>query len=202
MARRKGGLAVVALLVLGGGLLWYWWSHPLLGYRREIASAVQALQSATQVGVTYAEYSKRLIDTQVVVNRAIQGKPSRKAARLAYLKIEVAMQTYKYAHDVWAAKFEWGEYGWKIPYVSMRDLVRRAKGCPALNRRLEAIPATVSPERANELRGRGWSEDDIDATGYQARFEQLVTSVPAIWRCASDEIAEIEALLWGHRSAD
>jgi hypothetical protein len=198
LARRKGGLAVVALLVLGGVLFWYWWSHPLLGHRKEIASAVQALQdlhSATQVGVTYAEYSKRLIDTQVLVNRAIQGKPSRKAARLAYLKIEVAMQTYKYAHDVWAAKFERGEYDWKIPFVSMRSLVLRAEGCPALNKNLEAIPLTVPAKYADQLGRDGWSQDDIDATAYQARFEKLVNSVPVIWGCASEEIATIEAEL-------
>jgi hypothetical protein len=212
LARRKGGLAVVALLVLSGGFLWYR-SDPLRPYRRDLVSALQAVQelrAATRVGVTQQEYSKRLIDTQIRVDRALQGIPTTARAGHVSLVIRNAMDRYKFADEVWGIKIQysgviasisdrWGGYPRELPHEKMPlDMTSPfIETCPAVKAELEAVPLVEIPDnvRTAMLMTWGYSLAEIDGAPYQARWLRFLDSVPGLWGCASDEIAIAEAAL-------
>jgi hypothetical protein len=81
--------------------------------------AVQELQTATRVGLNHQEYSKRLIDTQIRVDRAVEripagGTPGSDVSGM----IRNAMATYTYADQVWGMKIA---YAGGIARISYGD---------------------------------------------------------------------------------
>jgi hypothetical protein len=77
--------------------------------------AFRALESATTVGVTYADYSRRLIDTRVVVDDALRKIPNRSSTYAVRSEVERIMELYEFADKVWQAKFKRGEFYETVP---------------------------------------------------------------------------------------
>lgn len=175
-------------------------------YRKDLARAHQALrdlQTATAIGVTYPEYSKRLIDTKIAVERSSLSKIP--AGTGAY-NLAIAMMFYEFAGEVWQAKVQ----GDKVEYVVMRDLVVNkvtdpgslSKAfCPALKETIEVVPVGPSPERiaeAQRWRSNRPTIDEasydklIDAMAHEARYNKLIDSIGVIWGCASQHIAQYD----------
>jgi hypothetical protein len=111
------------------------------------------------------------------------------------------METYEFANKIWKLKFDFvkDEYGFysgrDVPFMPRLLADLSDFPCPAFKQKLEAVPISVSPVRADEARrfGRWYSQEVIDDLAYEARFDALLDSVPVIWGCASDKIATIRA---------
>jgi len=194
-------LAIAIGLAICGPVLYHLWDASLVGYRSKIASATQALkalESATNVGITYQEYSRRLIDTRILVDRSRPGKMRRRAVLAAYRSIDRTMGIYAFAAKVWQAKIRTGVHV-RGYYYSEEDVTLMLPlleevsylSCPALSNRVLAIPVAVSPEREHTAKALGYYDEAKRGLPYEERLGALLASVPVIWECASDEIAHI-----------
>ena len=141
---------------------------PLARARNEASEAIQALQdlqSATRVGLTYNEYSRRLVDTRIKVDRYLRG-PSNRSADIQS-KIEDAMDLFEYARTVWAVDIKWK----MNPLDTLDDAVRLSKHS-TLRKCRRAVEFVAS------------LPDDQKAAG-------MVSITSTVWGCASRVIASI-----------
>ncbi len=82
--------------------------EPAFRNRNEAPEAIQALQdlqAANRAGLNYDEYSRRVVDTKIKVDRYLRGVSSRSTD--IYGKVSDAMGFYEYARLVWAAKIRY-----------------------------------------------------------------------------------------------
>ncbi len=133
----------------------------------EALQALKALQSVTTAGVNYNEYSHRVLDAKIQVDRYIQGDggdPEVKA------EMRVTMAFYVLASDAW---------NWKIRKIDAGRLSEDPviELCPQLKRR-------VDDSRQSEYRGLR-EEREVAMWG----------GFPLLWECASERITEIDHAL-------
>ena len=121
------GLLAVMLLAMGG-IFWYGLTRRAGAPSSPVTSAVQAVQpskpsmtpqerqlaaeavealsalrSVTQAGLTYRDYSPRVLDTKVKVDRYLTSSASGRSADLRE-NVEIAMRLYVFASEAWNAK--------------------------------------------------------------------------------------------------
>jgi len=128
--------------------------------------ALQGLRSVTEAGLNYVEYSRRILDGKVQVDRYVNAKAGDIELRK---KMAEAMEFYLFAGDAWNAKIrkEYDGIG-SDPRVDL---------CPLLR----------------ELRDRARGGEYISVE--QARGISVAVGVSTIWSCASAKIREVEETL-------
>ena len=132
-------------------------------------AALKSLTSATRVGLSYREYSRRVLDTKPVVDRWIAGSGDA-AEKTAATQ---AMALYVLASRAWYSRIARDGY----------DAVARD---PALS---SCGPAKKVVESA--AKRDGFNLDNSPGVALTLGSEGL----PALWSCALDKIAEAEKLL-------
>jgi len=132
--------------------------------------AVRAVQSATRAGVNYRDYSARVLDAKVSVDREFAGwdEPADQPVRE---KIAGAMELYLTVSAAWNAKL-------------MRQFP--ASVYDATDRTLELCPTWASLKREMVRK-------DPSLASYERRIMDI--DFKFLWSCASDKIAEAERAL-------
>ena len=128
--------------------------------------ALKSLQSVTTAGLTYREYSPRVLDAKVRVDRYLQGEGRNRAFQV---QIEQAMDLYVLASAAWSSKIT-KEY-------SLGDDAR-VELCPVANRLREEQSRIVDLLPRETARGLA-----------------VAHSVSVLWDCAYERIAEMDSVL-------
>jgi len=129
---------------------------------------LRGLRSITQAGVTYRDYSPRVLDSKVKIDRYLDesgGSPEFKVV------IREAMEMYVFASLVWNARIT--KTSWQVSGHPAIDL------CPPLkDERDTARDRAIRESRAPEVLA-GWA---------------IENNIPMIWTCASERIKQLETL--------
>lgn len=149
---------------------------PQVRSRRDASEAIQALQdllSAIQAGLSYTEYSRRLVDTKIKVDRYLQATSN--LSTDIPDKAKNAMDLFEYARDIWAAniRYRTGSGGFDKSGPAQRaviDLMKR----PALR------TCGLAMELLDSVR-----DDDSKL------FAGVLSLPPTLWGCASRTIHSI-----------
>lgn len=136
----------------------------------EAIQALKAMRSIVQLGTTYVDYSRRLTDATIIVDRYTDEAKS----SAAKLTISTALSYYQIARALWDAKIK---LGGSFPLKAIDSL--RAQDC----RQLKALVNKATEGRSKEELGEYATEETA---------ELFVTT---LWSCAADKIVEAEKLL-------
>jgi hypothetical protein len=147
----------------------------------EALGALKALQSVTAAGVAYRDYSTRVGDTKIQVDKSLRRSdaPSGDAAKA----IETAMGYYVTAGSVWNSRLTGSP---DMVFVSKKDVPESCQRYPAY---LEAL------DKQRKGRDRDFAEK-MAAAGMVVLSKAIIQ---VYWACASDQIAEAEKLLAGEK---
>jgi hypothetical protein len=136
----------------------------------EALRALKALQSVTRAGVVYREYSTRVNDAKIVVDRFVQDAAAPAEAKSP---IQEAMEFYIIVAQVWNARI-----------TSSQAEYHSVGRNPALDRCPEMRETFSKVKRGSDLGSDPETRGQIvDAVGIQP-----------LWSCASTKIAEAEKL--------
>ena len=139
---------------------------------KDALDALQALQSATRVGLAYGDYTPRLLDTTVRVDRYLResGAFTQPGDEQLRTHVHAAMDLYALAGKVWNNKITG-----QVPWVE--------------------IATHSAIESCEPLR----AQRDATPLGTEYRYEQqshvVGKNIALVWACASDRIANAQALL-------
>lgn len=156
---------------------------------QEALSALKALQSTTNVGVTYGEYLKRVADTKIQIDRSLGGVRRGDAEKL----MELAMLSYVRASTVWQAKITLGNAS--PEFVRKMREREESETCPQVRELLTRTEEQWRRYLARTKEGRELSSLIRPGDSWEFDLMTLAYLVPAFWSCASDEIAEAEKAL-------
>jgi hypothetical protein len=134
--------------------------------RRTATEALQGLQnlrSVTEAGLNYSEYSRRVLDGKIQVDRYVNASGGNQELKNGMAE---ALDLYLFAGAAWNAK------------------IREAYTEVGFDRRIEMCPV-VRTFRDAATSGQYISLDE-------AKGIRVATSVPLIWSCASARVREIE----------
>ncbi len=140
----------------------------------EALNALKALRSAVESGVNYQEYSSRLNDAKIRVDRYLAQPDASDAAKQAVTR---AMNYYVLARRAWNLKIA----GSALP-ETLRSL-----GFDRLIEQCVSAKAAIEDTRRFSIK-RGTKEDP---EAFLAGFAML-TDFQSLWRLASERIAEAE----------
>ena len=124
----------------------------------EAVTALKALRSVTSVGVTYAEYLRRLADTKIVVDRSSSALVKSTGLRV---QIDGVMTSYALVGSAWDAKIQKSDLE---PYLRIagdcdasKDVLSRAAGekYPFITHEVYGVPTlmTCASEKLATLAG-------------------------------------------------
>lgn len=144
---------------------------------REALDALRAVQSVTGAGVDYAAYSSRVLDAKVTVDRyARDAQPSRARDVMAG-----AMRYYVLAATAWNGKIAGGSES--FIEVANDPLISQ---CEPVQSVIRSRPDAT--------------KDTLFAPGYRVGSTiAFFGGIPALWRCASQQIAEAERIVDGRK---
>lgn len=133
--------------------------------------SLNKLQAATEVGVSYVDYSSRLIDVKAEVSDNLENVPDGQLKQ----KINSAMDAYADARTAWGEIIEYGYW----------DVLKDAE-----------TGKIVSKYKLDEGDKPIWSWDTTNA-GEKEMQEMVAAQVipAAIWSLASDSIVQAKALV-------
>ena len=144
---------------------------------RGALQALKALQSITNIGVNYRDYSTRVADTKVKVDQFVQS-PQQKDVQ-GRKPIRLAMRYYELAAQAWGTKFTSESAGGLVNV-----------GRSLTNDKELASCATVKGTIAS---ANSYAKTPEEKLGLLGALIQMTPSI--LWTCASDKIAEAERLL-------
>jgi len=113
---------------------------------RAALNAVQDVQSLVRSGITYSEYTRRIGDARIAVDRFMRLQ-SRDLAPPSREKIDLAIGCYELAAGDWAKSFdtEWGHESADLHKQMMQELWRTAdRHIVAAEAALNSLAATAS----------------------------------------------------------
>ena len=137
----------------------------------EALDALKALQSVTAAGVDYKEYSSRVLDAKVKVDRFLESAPPDSATRGAIAK---SIRFYILASTAWNGRVNSGLE--QFPAVGRDPLLQQCDEAQDVLRKY------VQHRRADESFGKGYTDGLTIA----------ISGLPALWSCAAREIAAAE----------
>ncbi len=143
----------------------------------EALQALKALRSVTTAGVNYNEYSRRVLDAKIQVDRYTQGDGGNEEVKA---KMRNAMTLYVFASEAWSLRIRRVEGS----YLVFRPELEL---CPQLNDDMEAA-VRRDREFSEEFHAGRDPEGDV-------RGRAIADSQPRLWQCASEGIAEIDQML-------
>ncbi len=129
----------------------------------EALQGLQSLRSVTEAGLNYAEYSRRVLDGKVQVDRYLNAGGGNRELKGQFAE---ALELYLFAGTAWNAK------------------IREAYFEVSSDRRIDLCPA------AREFRDGATSGQYVSLE--EAKGIRVATSVPLIWSCTSARVREIE----------
>lgn len=135
----------------------------------EALQALKALQSVTEAGVTYQEYSRRVLDAKIQVDRYLQTEGGDAEIKRS---VQEAMDLYVLASSAWNAKIteDYEMFGAEHPAI---------KFCPPVK------------QIRDEAGGSGrYSDKSYDLM--VGRAKSVSQSFQYLWGCASERIANLE----------
>jgi hypothetical protein len=143
---------------------------------QDALGALKAIRSVTTSGIAYRDYTQRLLDARVTVDRYLSANDS--AGGAAYRAIRTAMLEYEFAGRVW--------------------LVQIDPGPDAAVKAGELMPhpdfATCTPIKTMVDRAKA-----KDPMSYGVQILVVRTNhLPEIWACASEQITEAERVATRH----
>jgi hypothetical protein len=165
--------------------------------------ALKGLRSVTQAGISYAEYSRRVLDAKVLVDKYLSSTNPDDAKRAA---IRLAMKYYEVASQLWNNKIirvsDAGTFMSRSTDLG-RELVQdeELRSCIALRRFVE--PLWLVSVRAIEHSNRDQTDQQKLDSQYQSLgsalsggLEELgvtmASPLPVMWSCAATKIDELE----------
>lgn len=152
---------------------------------REALDALTALRSVANSGIAYRDYSQRILDARVKVDRYLSSKESedtelRRATR-------VAMLEYEFAARAWLAKVQ----GEPSSVVMAGEMMPNPDlgTCPTVKAMID---------RAKEVAQTKGQQSSQRSMGLGVQVMIAKNPVPEIWACASAQVTEAERLLAQH----
>ena len=151
---------------------------------QEALESLKALRSVTSSGIPYRDYSQRVLDAKIKVDRYTSSSEGDSPdVRNA---ITLAMREYEFASQGWGVKFNSGGQALAassaIGQVLMTD--PEISKCPGIRQLIDSVP----PKLLNTAKGPNYSFIGI----------MFSNSPNSIWACASAQVAEAERLLALH----
>ncbi len=131
---------------------------------KEALQALKDLESVTRAGVTYADYTPRVSETKIRVDRYLGSKNA--DANIKRLMDE-AMGLYVFAREAWSSRIR-NDKGDQIYNHGKINL------CPGLREYIDS------------------RQPNPPLTIQEVREIAVWESMPALWKCASDRITDIE----------
>jgi hypothetical protein len=145
--------------------------------------AVRGLQSVTQAGVNYQEYSRRLLDAKVITDRYLSSaKPELKGE-----PIRLAMRYYEVASQLWSHKISTNSGSWNQSIGLGRELTQdtELRSCPGLAAGVDRLLQQISQSR---LPMPKQPDKRQESQLSMLTFLAGDTLLPTIWTCASAQI--------------
>lgn len=160
-------------------------SEPSAPDAKTAIEAIKGLQSVVKAGTPYSEYSRRVLDAQVQVDRFVNSEQG--TAKLRY-EVKTAMNTYNLASRAWNAKLvqrddfagltELAEVGKSIKLFSL------FANCQPLQARIDFLNASSASS--------GHSANDLMALREIGR--EFGDHQDLLWGCGSAHIAAAEGI--------
>ena len=167
---------------------------------QEALDALRALRSVTGSGIALREYSTRVLDANVTVDRYL-AKPGSDSTELQGA-IRVAMVEYELASRAWRANVEVlaGDL-WKLMGDTMQD--PEVAKCPTVRAVTAAVdnpPPQPTPTRLPRSvkippATNSTPRDRAASLGIGLANINRDNLAPGIWACASEQLAEAERLM-------
>lgn len=160
----------------------------------EAVDALRALRSVTGSGITYRDYSQRVLDSRVKVDRYLSSQ-SGDGPELGRA-IRVAMLEYELASRAWRANVEILSDLWKSMGDTMQD--PEVAKCPAVRVVTTLVDNSrpTNPNAQDRAAILGIKAPDRATTlGIKLANAGRDNLAPDIWACASAQVAEAERLL-------
>jgi hypothetical protein len=151
---------------------------------QEALDALKALRSVTNSGITYRDYSQRVLDTKVKFDRYTSsveaGAPGRTAITLAMREYEIASQAWslKFTNDAGSALAMAASIGQTL----MTD--SEISQCPGIKQLVQSVPMAKT---------KTGPVPNFSLVGYV-----FGGSPASVWPCASAQVAEAERLAARH----
>lgn len=147
---------------------------------QEPLDALKALRSVTNSGITYRDYSERVLDTKVKFDRYASSVEAGAPERTA---ITLAMREYEIASQAWSLKFNTAlAMATRIGQTLMTD--SEISQCPGIKQLVQSVPMAktkTGPVPNLALVGMVFGE-----------------SPASVWPCAAAQVAEAERLTAKH----
>jgi hypothetical protein len=137
---------------------------------------LNGLRSVTRIGISYLEYSRRVLDAKVKVDRylsAAADSPLRSAISLAMREYEIASQEWNEAINPTYRVHET-----LLRYIDGRMLSEDPR-CPAFAQWHDLVRQNFA---------RNWYTRSFAVDGLISRYQSVV------WTCASDQVADAQRL--------
>jgi hypothetical protein len=164
---------------------------------QEALDALRALRSVTGSGIAYRDYSQRVLDAKVKVDRYLTSSGSQRPELVR--AIRVAMLEYELASQAWLTKPDPTANGslWKPMGVTMQD--PDVAKCPTVKAATELNdnPPAPAPSRKRPPRSIDRSQDLglTLAIAEQSRYWLLGSVTSGIWTCAATQVSQAQQLL-------
>jgi hypothetical protein len=154
----------------------------------EALRALKGIQSLARAGVDYREYTSHLNDATIQVDRYLQ-QPSEKDIGVRR-PVEEALRLYVLAGNAWNTRF--------IP-AEDKTTRQAAIGADPVLDRCPGLPPILQNEVITFVPGYRITDQAVlqkllSSPGIIGSLLSRESGVTAIWRCASDKIAEAELL--------
>ncbi|HLK66732.1 MAG TPA: hypothetical protein VKU19_25030 [Bryobacteraceae bacterium] len=147
---------------------------------QEAIDALTSLRSVTNSGIAYRDYSQRVLDAKVKVDRYLSSPESGGERRNA---IRVAMIDYEFASRIWLVRIQNDYSQWSR--IGLTTLTPDLTAC-------SAVTSTIDKYSAWSKTKDRTSNDYLTGLGLRMSFEEA--HVPELWACASEQIAKAERL--------
>jgi len=159
---------------------------------RDALDALKALRSVTNSGIAYRDYSQRVLDAKVKVDRYLSSAANdADALRNA---IRLSMSGYQLASLVWNLRFSSqrnGEAEWPLKVTIARTLCGKLaiSECPALRQWMDQVKADIAFNR--------YPSDTLNSASTRDHIiGDIAEDHPQVlWDWASAQLAEAERLL-------
>lgn len=171
---------------------------------REALTALKAIQSLTRGGVTLRDYTARLNDVNISVNRFLDGPEE--VHPDARMGIELTRDLFVLARSAWQAKTQiysaYDAYGLAKTAVEANLFLPLGRSalidkCPALSQLINGYKYSAEEQKVvagignwRRLYGQPFDQH-AEAKGFLVGYQGL----DRLWACASDNIAQIERLV-------
>ncbi len=164
---------------------------PKISAALDALQSLKALQSATEVGVSYRDYATRVLDAKVKVDQFVQSSQEKDTPGRDVMR--VAMRYYELASQAWNGHIT-NSFPREVGRVLEDD--QEINGCSAVKALIVQKNDFFATYRAPVLKGRnGQPIPDPDPQHFGFLANQAGQRPATLWSCASDKITEAERLI-------